>query len=83
MIYIRGQDNIITNCLLRSVNNIEVDATDFPEISKMQNTDEKVKKYLKKPKTNQWFKPKPEKKPKIYLQTFITYLILAPKILFT
>ena len=48
MFYIKGQDNIVADCLSRSVNAIQVDATDLPAIAKMQITDEEIKEYSEK-----------------------------------
>ena len=48
MIYIRGQDNVVADCLSRPVNAISIDAADLPAIARAQQTDEEIKEYDEK-----------------------------------
>ena len=46
IIYIKGQDNIVADCLSRAVNAVHVDAADLPSIAKMQIDDNEIKDYI-------------------------------------
>ena len=46
MVYIRGHDNIVADCLSRNVNAISIDAIDLPAIAHAQKSDNEIKDYL-------------------------------------
>ena len=43
--YIRGEDNIVADCLSRPVCAVTIDPCDLPAISESQKTDEELKTY--------------------------------------
>ena len=46
MSYIRGQDNVVADCLSRGAYAISLDAADLPAIARMQSNDPEIKDYL-------------------------------------
>ena len=49
--YIRGEDNIVADCLSRPVCAVTIDPCDLPAISESQKTDEELKTYESQLKT--------------------------------
>ena len=45
MSYIRGQDNIVADCLSRGVYAVSLDSTDLPAIARLQSTDHEISEY--------------------------------------
>lgn len=48
ILYIRGQENIVADCLSRPANAVTVDLFDLPALSEQQKVDEEIKNYTDK-----------------------------------
>lgn len=48
ILYIRGQENIVADCLSRAVNAVSVDVFDLPEIAALQKEDEELQEHKEK-----------------------------------
>ena len=49
--YIRGEDNIVANCLSRPMCSVTIDPCDLPAISESQKTAEELEKHKSRLKT--------------------------------